>query len=184
MKHFAHGMKLGIPCILLAVLPVLSQNQATQESSFEVASVKPVKLGPGFIKGPIEVTLGCHGTDSHSPGITLPMGRCISRFEPLRMVIALAYDVPPALLYPYEGKVVIGPDWINSEVFDIEAKAESPTSEAQLKLGALPRVVGSAASGAVPAEVERRVRQLLQLAPHIRLQGNHHARRVQAEVGS
>jgi uncharacterized protein (TIGR03435 family) len=134
MKQFAHRMKLGIPFILLGVLPVLSQNQATQESSFEVASVKPVKMGPGFIKGPIEVTLGCHGTDSHSPGITLPMGRCISRFEPLRMVIALAYDVPPALLYPYEGKVVIGPDWINSEVYDIEAKAESPTSEAQLKV--------------------------------------------------
>jgi uncharacterized protein (TIGR03435 family) len=50
------------------------------------------------------------------------------------MVIALAYEVPPALLYPYEGKVVIGPAWINSEIFDIEAKAESPTTEAQLKL--------------------------------------------------
>src|SRR5262249_24039197 len=134
MKNLAHGMKPGILFIMLAILPVLSQGQATQQPSFEVASVKPVKMGPGLIKGPIQVTLGCHGTDSHSPGITLPMGRCISRFEPLRMVIALAYDVPTALLYPYEGKVVIGPDWINSEVFAIEAKAESPTSEAQLKL--------------------------------------------------
>src|SRR5579871_570690 len=123
MKH------LGIALMILAVLPALSQSQSTQLPSFEVASVKPVKMGPGLIKGPIEVTLGCHGTDSHSPGITLPMGRCISRFEPLRTIIALAYDVPPALLYPYEGKIVVGPDWINSEFFDIEAKAESPTTE-------------------------------------------------------
>src|SRR6185369_17208498 len=74
------------------------------------------------------------GTDSRSPGIALPVGRCVSKFESLRTVIALAYDIPPALLYPYEGKVVIGPDWINSELYDIEAKAETPTTEAQLKL--------------------------------------------------
>ncbi|HEY2385000.1 MAG TPA: TIGR03435 family protein [Terriglobia bacterium] len=116
------------------VIPVLSQSAATQQPSFEVASIKQIKLGPGLIKGPIEQTLGCHGTDSHSPGIMLPMGRCVSRFEPLRMVIALAFDIPPALMYPYEGKVVIGPDWINQDMYDIEAKAEDPTTEAQLKL--------------------------------------------------
>jgi uncharacterized protein (TIGR03435 family) len=115
--------------ILLAVMPLVSQ-----QPSFEVASIKPVQLGPGFIKGPVTPVLGCRGTDSHSPGMTLPMGRCVSRFEPLRTVIALAYDVPPALLYPYEGKVVIGPQWINQEIFDIDAKAESPTSEAELKM--------------------------------------------------
>src|SRR5215831_14437083 len=125
---------VAIALIMLGGTSVLSQSVPTQEPSFEVASVKPIQLGPGFPKGPITVTLGCHGTDSHSPGITLPIGRCVSRFEPLRTVIALAYDIPPALLYPYEGKVVIGPSWINSEIFDIEAKAESPTSEAQLKL--------------------------------------------------
>ena len=130
MKH----EQLAIVLITLAVMPVLSQSQATQQPSFEVASIKPVQIGPGLIKGPINPVLGCRGTDSHSPGITLPMGRCVSRFEPLRTVIALAYDIPPALLYPYEGKVIIGPTWINSEFFDIDAKAESPTTEAQLKL--------------------------------------------------
>jgi uncharacterized protein (TIGR03435 family) len=50
------------------------------------------------------------------------------------MVIALAYDIPPAQLYPYEGKVVTGPAWIKSEMYDIEAKADPPTSEARLKL--------------------------------------------------
>lgn len=133
MRRFASTGKFGIGLIILAVMPALSQSPAAQQPSFEVASVKPVQLGPG-LKGPIDVTLGCHGTDSHSPGITLPMGRCISRFEPLRMVIALAYDIPPAQLYPYEGKVVIGPAWINSEIYEIQAKAESPTTEAELKL--------------------------------------------------
>src|SRR4051794_2193432 len=97
---------VGIALITLGATPVLSQT--VTQPSFEVASVKPVQLGPG-LKGPITVTLGCRGTDSRSPGITLPIGRCVSRFEPLRTVIALAYDVPPALLYPYEGKIVIGP---------------------------------------------------------------------------
>jgi uncharacterized protein (TIGR03435 family) len=122
-----------IAMMMIVTTQGVSQTAATHPS-FEVASVKPVQLGPGLFKGPITVTLGCHGTDSRSPGITLPIGRCVSRFEPLRTVIALAYDIPPALLYPYEGKVVIGPDWINSEMFDIEGKAESPTTEAQLKL--------------------------------------------------
>ena len=124
----------GMVFIMVSGTAVLPQTAATQQPSFEVASVKPVQLGPGLQKGPITVTLGCRGTDSHSPGVTLPIGRCVSRFEPLRTVIALAYDIPPALLYPYEGKVVIGPAWINSEMFDIEAKAESPATEAQLKL--------------------------------------------------
>jgi uncharacterized protein (TIGR03435 family) len=132
MKRFTFSARFGIALITLAALPVLSQSQATQQPSFEVASIK--RFEPASIKGPVSPTLGCHGTDSHSPGITLPMGRCVSRFEPLRTVIALAYDIPPALLYPYEGKIVIGPDWINSEFYDIEAKAESPTTEAQLKL--------------------------------------------------
>jgi uncharacterized protein (TIGR03435 family) len=134
MADFGCRLKLEIALIPLAVMPLLSQSPATQQPSFEVASVKPIQVGPGAPKGPIDITLGCHGTDSHSRGVTLPMGRCVSRFEPLRMVIALAYDIPPALMYPYEGKIVIGPTWINSEMYEIEAKAESPTTEAQLKL--------------------------------------------------
>ena len=62
------------------------------------------------------------------------MGRCLAKYEPLKLVIAMAYDVPPSSLYPYEGKMVSGPDWIESEVYHIEAKAEAPTTQAQLKL--------------------------------------------------
>src|SRR5438552_2796005 len=101
MRPFGCVGKIGIALItLVAATPVPSRSQAAQQPSFEVASIKPVQTGPGLLKGPIDIILGCRGTDSHSPGITLPMGRCVSRFEPLRMVIALAYDIPPALLYP------------------------------------------------------------------------------------
>src|SRR5262249_61712163 len=71
--------------------------------SFEVASVKPNKAGPS---SPGELALGCRGTDSHSPGMTIPAGRCIARNEPLRLVIALAYDRPPASKYACHGLVL------------------------------------------------------------------------------
>jgi uncharacterized protein (TIGR03435 family) len=102
-----------------------------QTPSFEVASIKKNTSRPS---GPDARMLGCHGTNSHSPLMTIPLGRCATRFEPLRLVIALAYDIPPSLLYPYDGKILSGPEWINSEIYDIEAKAEGPTTEAQLKL--------------------------------------------------
>jgi uncharacterized protein (TIGR03435 family) len=98
--------------------------------AFEVASVKPNNSRPS---GPGDRALGCNGTDSHSPGMTIPRGRCVSRFEPLRLVIALAYDVPPASMYPYQGQVLSGPDWMNSEIYDIEAKADVPATQAELK---------------------------------------------------
>src|SRR3954452_12024847 len=94
MGRLESSVKLQILLIILTALPLLSQSVTTEKLAFEVASVKPVKLGPGGLKGPVDVILGCHGTNSHSPGITLPMGRCISRFESLRTVIALAYDIP------------------------------------------------------------------------------------------
>lgn len=120
---------------LLGVLGVLfvtaAFSQSTQKLSFEVASVKPLQARPSRQE---DIKLGCHGTDSRSPGITIPIGRCIARFEPLQLVIALAYDIPPALLYPYEGKVIAGPDWINSTMYEIEAKSEGPATMAELKL--------------------------------------------------
>src|SRR5262249_25643195 len=77
---------------------------------------------------------GCHGTDSRSPGIVIPSGRCVSKYEPLRLIIALAYDIPPSLLYPYNGAMITGPDWINSAMYEIQAKAEGPATMAELKL--------------------------------------------------
>jgi uncharacterized protein (TIGR03435 family) len=119
MKRLALTLVLGMAVMASA-----------QNLSFEVASVKPNDSRP---KSQEEIMLGCHGSDSHSPGIIVPMGRCVVRFEPLRLVIALAYDIPPAFMNPYDGKVLSGPDWINSAIYNIDAKSEGPATEAQLK---------------------------------------------------
>src|SRR5215470_10811753 len=117
--------------VALALLLVLAVTAAAQDLSFEVASVKPNTSGRG---GPADSALGCHGTDSHNPNSTIPMGRCVVRREALRYVIALAYNIPPAMLNAYEGKVMAGPDWVRSEVYNIDAKAEMLSTETQLKL--------------------------------------------------
>jgi len=113
--------------VLFAVGFVNAQNPRLE---FEAASVRPMNTRPS---GPVDRALGCRGSDGGSPGTVIPVGRCIARYEPLRMVIALAYDIPPASMYPYEGQVLSGPDWINREVYNIEAKADAPATQAQLR---------------------------------------------------
>src|SRR5262245_22576058 len=128
-----HTSKLGASIIIatLVLIPLILHGQTGQKPAFEVATVRLNNERPN---GPVDRTLGCQGTDSHSKAVVIPMSRCVARWEPLKLVIAMAYDVPPSSLYPYEGKIVSGPDWIESEVYHIEAKAEAPTTQAQLKL--------------------------------------------------
>src|SRR5262245_48439617 len=128
-----HTSKLGASIIIatLVLIPLILHGQTGQKPAFEVATVRLNNERPN---GPVDRTLGCQGTDSHSKAVVIPMSRCVARWEPLKLVIAMAYDVPPSSLYPYEGKIVSGPKWIESEVYHIEAKAEAPTTQAQLKL--------------------------------------------------
>ena len=87
-----------VTCSIAAV--VGSGATAAQEPSFEVASIKPNKSGGGMI------------------GIRFPgVGQFNVINMPLREMIRFAYDVQPLQI---EG----GADWINSERFDIIAKAE------------------------------------------------------------
>jgi uncharacterized protein (TIGR03435 family) len=123
-------MRTIIAAALLAT-PLTLQSQATQKPAFEVATIRLNTTRP---TGPVDRALGCQGTDSRSKTVVIPMARCVARYEPLRLVIAMAYDIPPSSLYPYEGKVISGPQWIESEIYHIEAKAEAPTTQAELKL--------------------------------------------------
>src|SRR5213593_2717760 len=102
MNPIANLIVFGLAVTALAPAPSRSQGQSTQKPSFEVASIKPLNTRPTRQE---DIKLGCNGTDSRSPGITIGGNRCISRFEPLKLVIALAYDIPPSILYPYEGMV-------------------------------------------------------------------------------
>src|SRR5205085_2757544 len=99
--------------LLLVVIAAGSVKSQNASLTFEVASIKPNASTPG---GRGDRALGCRGTDSHKPDITIPLGRCVARHEPLRLVVALAYDIPPASLSPYEGAVLSGPSWINTEI--------------------------------------------------------------------
>jgi uncharacterized protein (TIGR03435 family) len=103
----------------------------TPPLTFEVASVRPNNSRPS---SPGDIVLGCRGTDSNSPGQVIPHGRCVVRNQPLRLVIALAYDIPPASMYPYQGEVLSGPDWMNNTAYDIEATSEGQATQAQLKI--------------------------------------------------
>ena len=81
--------------------------------AFEVASVKENKLGT---RGFIGVTPGGKGFR----GFTATGAR-------LRVLVELAYGIPDRQLSG-------GPAWIEADAFDVDARAESPTSSQQIHL--------------------------------------------------
>jgi|HubBroStandDraft_1064217.scaffolds.fasta_scaffold113087_2 uncharacterized protein (TIGR03435 family) len=96
--------------VLLLALRTLGQAAANQ-LAFEVASVKPSK-------------------NTASPNLTefAPGGqRFTATNTPLRLLIMIAYDVN---VRQFSG----GPGWLNSEFYDVEAKAEHPASREQVCL--------------------------------------------------
>lgn len=106
------------------LLVILSAVAAAQEPlRFEVASVKPTKgaIGPrgGLCSGPdSQVRLTRPGpaglSDVNAPS-PMPPGTCRYQEALLRDIIAAAYDIR---------NVVGGPSWMESERFDIDAKAD------------------------------------------------------------
>src|ERR1700722_9442145 len=83
------------------------------QPAFEVASVKLNKLDTrGFI-GAVPGGKGFRGFKSTSAR--------------LKILVMLAYDVP-------DWRISGGPEWIESDGFDIDAKTENPTSYEQIRL--------------------------------------------------
>jgi uncharacterized protein (TIGR03435 family) len=134
MKVFT--LLLGMAVIAVAVMA--AAQAPTQNPKFEVASIKPTK--PGSM-----TWAWCHGTDTPEgafggwiaspilPGQQRPprpaLGRCLMTAVTAKMVIGIAY-----LTFPYkiDEEIAGGPNWAGSDRFDVEAKAESPATEAQL----------------------------------------------------
>src|SRR5437868_1425399 len=78
---------------LVSVTPIIpptvqAQSRATAEPppTFEVASIKPNKSGDA------KAIAGCNGVDAGNK--VAPVGRCIARNAPLKLLLALAYNVP------------------------------------------------------------------------------------------
>jgi uncharacterized protein (TIGR03435 family) len=106
------------PCLVIPLSrPLLAQSPTTigQVPTFDVASVKPNKSGPGERRADFQ-----------------PGGRFISRNMPLRNLIAFAYGTPLPLR-PFQ--VVAGPSWVDTDGFDIEAKPSSDLSETRGRSG-------------------------------------------------
>jgi uncharacterized protein (TIGR03435 family) len=103
-------MSLHRAIAALALLP-FAQAQPDARPRFDVASIKPNAPG-GINTGDFRV---------------LPGGRLTAEKVLLRFLIQNAYGVRP---FQLKG----GPDWINSEGYDIEAKAEGNPSNGQMVL--------------------------------------------------
>jgi uncharacterized protein (TIGR03435 family) len=99
-------MRLGF--VAAAILVTISSAGA-QQKTFEVASVKP------------------HPASQVTPSLMTaePGGRFTVRNIPLRMLIRTAYQIQ-------DDQIVDAPAWIDSDRFDISAKAEAGSSPADL----------------------------------------------------
>jgi uncharacterized protein (TIGR03435 family) len=99
--------------LLLASLSLLAsglhgQDAAKAALNFEVASVKAANTRP---------------EPGEFGGIrALPGGQTyVARFVPLKLMIELMYKIT-------DSQIVGGPDWINTDRFDVRAKAEKPST--------------------------------------------------------
>src|SRR5438552_3275112 len=93
---------------VVSVITGVPTAQSPASPAFEVASVKPQKLGPGgTFPGPLAM-------------VFQPGGRFIATNETLQGLIAYAYGIPLARA---SQQISGGPKWINVELFNVEAKA-------------------------------------------------------------
>jgi uncharacterized protein (TIGR03435 family) len=111
-----------IKSILLAAAVALSAQHChsedlTKARSFEVASITPCK--PGTPANP--------GEHAGMVQLTAPGGRFRATADSIRYLIEWAYDIQSVQLAG-------SPDWLGTDHYDIEAKAEGNPTEAEMKL--------------------------------------------------
>ena len=107
-----------------AVIPLLSQTPSPNKPSFEVVSVKPGAPGTGFRGG---------GPRGNSLSITN---------APLRMLVQMAYQRGSAPGPAMQLQVIGAPNWMDTEPFDVQAKADCsggaiPREQMQLMIQSL-----------------------------------------------
>ena len=106
--------KLAVMGLALAITGHLSAQSPETRPSFEVASIKPNKSGASQrAMGP-------------EPG-----GRFGATNVPLRDLMTIAYGIPPYLV---DYRISGGPAWVDTEKFDIVAKAESDLPPDQIRM--------------------------------------------------
>jgi bla regulator protein blaR1 len=99
MRHIGLALVLGAVVIAVTVMASVSQTPA-QKPKFDVASIKPTDPAQRGIS--IQNTVG---------------GRLVTRGVPLRLLMTYAYNLR-------DFQISGGPDWIATDRWDIEARAE------------------------------------------------------------
>ena len=103
-------MKRNRRGIVIVVL-FLTSVAAAGQPAFEVVSVKP----------------SAPGANLTSPGEFLPGGRWLAQGAPLGLIVRVAYELRA-------DQLIGGPSWINTERFDIDARAAGDRSHEQILL--------------------------------------------------
>jgi uncharacterized protein (TIGR03435 family) len=110
--------------MLLAVIPTGTVHGGQTPLSFEAASIKPTVSPSG-------VTGGCRGIDSKiaptDPRTNVPLGRCVITAGRLSHLMSIAFDLPLQRISGF-------PDWDGPNRFDIQAKAENPSTATEGEL--------------------------------------------------
>lgn len=94
---------LSIPAVLLFAVSIslIATQEKTPRLTFEVASIKPSH--PGTPAGGIKV---------------MPGGQeYVAQNVPVKVIISLMYKIP-------QRQITGGPDWLNTDLYDIDAKAD------------------------------------------------------------
>ena len=130
---------------LALTVAVPARAQAVRDPAFEVASIKPNSIGFIDLGRGLRLLRGetrCQATDTPAiPGDPLPPpgpGRCTIRNSTVKEMIDVAYELRFGPARPVLNQMIVGgPSWTETAVFDVDAKAESPTVTMQQMRGML-----------------------------------------------
>jgi uncharacterized protein (TIGR03435 family) len=124
---------LSLAVIVTAAVSLIAQGVPAKKPSFEVASIKPSTVLPVPAEILQQISFSISGR--------LKGGRLVAQGVTVRGLMRAAYAPVSADSNPLlEGQIVGGPAWIGTDLFDIEAKAESSAirpEEAKLMLQSL-----------------------------------------------
>jgi uncharacterized protein (TIGR03435 family) len=104
MRHLSRKVVLVVTAAAVAVMPLASQTPPAQKRSFEVTSVKQSRQ------------------DARGGGFNMRGDRFVATNTTVKALLQFAYFRPNNPLLNYQ--IVGSPNWIGTDRFDIEAKAE------------------------------------------------------------
>jgi uncharacterized protein (TIGR03435 family) len=129
----------GIAPLRVVAVPQNAVAPGASRIAFEVASIRPNAQGFIDLGGGLRLLSGrtrCQATDTPLlPGDPLPspgLGRCAVRNSTVKEMIDVAYGLRFGPVRAVLNQMIIGgPAWVETAIFDIDAKAEDPYATTQ-----------------------------------------------------